>query len=171
MNRVVGDVVELMQSRAADLGVQLEWHPAAEMPTLTFDDEGIHRAVLNIVTNALDACCKQEAGRVRISTEHSAADGQVRVIVEDNGEGIPQEDIEQIFALFVSRKKSRGTGLGLPVSQKIANEHGGRIQVDSTPGEGSRFTLILPALLPEPASSKVETEDWEPLESDGAQHG
>lgn len=162
MNRVVSDVVELMQSRAKDLEVQLEWRPAAEMPVLTFDDEGIHRAVLNIVTNAIDACAKTPSGCVSVSTEYVQADAQVRVIVQDNGVGIPTEDIDQIFALFVSRKKSRGTGLGLPVSQKIANEHGGRIEVESEPGQGSRFTLILPALPPEPASVKVETEDWEP---------
>jgi signal transduction histidine kinase len=159
MNRVVSDVVELMQSRAKDLGVELRWSPAAEMPTLTFDDEGIHRAVLNIVTNALDACSKAEKACVSVATEYVPVDGQVRVIIQDNGIGIPPEDIDQIFALFVSRKKSRGTGLGLPVSQKIANEHGGRIQVDSVQGQGSRFTLILPAIHPEPA---VETEDWQP---------
>jgi signal transduction histidine kinase len=162
MNRVVSDVVELMQSRAADLGVQLQWQPAAEMPTLTFDDEGIHRAVLNIVTNALDACAKGESGCVSVFTEYDSEQGQVRVIVEDNGVGIPEEDLDQIFALFVSRKKSRGTGLGLPVSQKIANEHGGRIEVVSSAGQGSRFTLILPAVHPEPAAARAETEEWEP---------
>jgi signal transduction histidine kinase/pSer/pThr/pTyr-binding forkhead associated (FHA) protein len=162
MNRVVGDVVELMQSRAAELGVQLVWRPAAEMPTLTFDDEGIHRAVLNIVTNALDACAKTAGGCVTVSTEYSQADSQVRVIVEDNGEGIPPEEVDQIFALFVSRKKSRGTGLGLPVSQKIVSEHGGRILVDSQPGQGSRFTLQIPANYPEPVIANLETEDWPP---------
>lgn len=164
MNRVVSDVVELMQSRAKDLGVELQWHPTEEMPILTFDDEGIHRAVLNIVTNALDACCKCEHPCVKVSTEYAAAEGQVRVIVQDNGIGIPEEDIEQIFALFVSRKKSRGTGLGLPVSQKIANEHGGRIVVESVPNEGSRFTLTLPAQHPEAASAVAETEEWQPDE-------
>jgi signal transduction histidine kinase len=162
MNRVVGDVVELMQSRAKELGVQLAWHPAAEMPTLTFDDEGIHRAVLNIVTNALDACAKAQSGCVDVSTEYAAAENEVRVMVQDNGVGIPPEDLDQIFALFVSRKKGRGTGLGLPVSQKIAGEHGGRILVESQPGQGSRFTLKIPAVYPEPAAAHVETDDWPP---------
>jgi signal transduction histidine kinase len=153
MNRVVSDVVELMQSRAAELAVQLVWQPAAEMPTLTFDDEGIHRAVLNIITNALDACSKTSGGCVTVSTEYLPAEEQVRVIVQDNGIGIPPEDLDQIFALFVSRKKSRGTGLGLPVSQKIVNEHGGRILVESQPNQGSRFTLQLPAIKPEPAAA------------------
>jgi signal transduction histidine kinase len=151
MNQVAADVVELMQTRAKELGVELAWRPADDMPTLTFDSEGLHRAILNVVTNALDACSQAEAGRVQVSTEFSHAEGQVRVIVEDNGVGIPEEDVPQIFTLFTSRKKSRGTGLGLPVSQKILNEHGGQILVSSRPGHGSRFTLQLPAVFGEDA--------------------
>jgi signal transduction histidine kinase len=70
----------------------------------------------------------------------------VRVVVQDNGSGIAPEELERIFALFVSHKGGRGTGLGLPVSLKILKEHGGTIHVDSTPGEGSKFTLELPAI-------------------------
>ena len=58
------------------------------------------------------------------------------------------EDLDKIFTIFVSRKGGRGTGLGLPVSQKIIKEHGGNIQVASQPGQGSRFTIELPALVP-----------------------
>src|SRR5262245_1286020 len=63
MNQVVGEVVELMQSRAGEASVVLEYEPDANMPTLTFDPEGLHRAVLNVVTNAVDACEKEEAGK------------------------------------------------------------------------------------------------------------
>jgi signal transduction histidine kinase len=66
----------------------------------------------------------------------------------DNGEGVPPELGERLFSPFVSTKKGRGTGLGLAVSQKILAEHGGRILVESAPGQGSCFTLELPALLP-----------------------
>lgn len=147
-NQTVADVVELMSSRAAELGVELTWQPAEDVPTLTFDPEGIHRAVLNVVTNAIDACDKEEHGQVRVWTEYAADEGLVRVLVEDNGSGIEPEDIEQIFTLFVSRKGGRGTGLGLPVSNKILREHGGQILVDSQPGRGSRFTLEMPAVPP-----------------------
>ncbi len=161
MNQVVGDVVELMQSRAKELGVELLWRPAGEMPTLTFDAEGIHRAVLNIVTNALDACSKGEQGRVEVTTEYSPAEALVRVSIQDNGVGIPPEDVDQIFTLFMSSKKSRGTGLGLPVSQKIVNEHGGQILVASQPGQGARFMLQLPAVLPE-AAEQTDTGELRP---------
>jgi len=149
MNRVVADVLELMQARAKELNVGLSCSLAESMPALTFDPDGMHRAVLNIVTNALDACEKVEGGNVSVSTFHDPQAAIVRVTVEDNGPGIPAEDQEKIFSLFVSGKGAHGTGLGLPVSNKIIKEHGGRILVESRPGEGSRFTIEIPAIAPQ----------------------
>lgn len=151
LNEVTADVVELMQSRAADFDVALAYEPAHNMPTLTFDPEGLHRAILNIVTNAIDACDWQDEeehppGRVTVRTEYDGPGHLARVVVEDTGRGISPEDRERIFTLFMSKKGGRGTGLGLPVSNKIMQEHGGRIVVDSTPGAGSRFTIELPAV-------------------------
>jgi signal transduction histidine kinase len=150
LNEVVGDVIELMQSRADELDVRLAWQPAKNMPELVFDPEGIHRAVLNVVANAVDAAYEGEhRGKVEVATRFAPAEAKVFVVVSDNGPGIPAEEMESLFSPFVSSKGGRGTGLGLPVSQKILTEHGGRIQVDSTPGRGSRFTLELPALQPD----------------------
>ena len=155
INKVVGDAVELMVSRAAEKGVELVWAPAPDVPSLIFDPEGMHRAVLNIVTNAIDACESLaaegggRAGRVHVGTHFEPQGPTARIVVEDNGPGIPEEDLAEVFSLFVSRKGSRGTGLGLPVSEKIVKEHGGRILVDSQMGRGSRFTLELPATLPD----------------------
>jgi len=84
-----------------------------------------------------------------VRTDYQPEAAVVRVIVEDTGPGIPPEDLDKLFSPFVSTKGSRGTGLGLPVSQKILSEHGGRILVDSRPGQGARFTLELPAVLPQ----------------------
>ena len=150
MNRVVGDVIELMQSRAAEEEVELQWHPAQQMPTLVFDSEGLHRAVLNVITNAIDAAAENsQAGRVEARTEYDADRSMVRVVVRDNGPGIAPDQVQTLFSPFLSTKKSRGTGLGLPVSEKILKEHGGRIHVESTPGQGACFTLELPAVLAE----------------------
>ena len=149
MNTVVGDVIELMQTRAQELAVTLEWKPAPKLPTLVFDPEGLHRAVLNVITNAIDACDGVAGGRVEVCTRLDRERGLVEVVVEDNGGGIPAEDLENIFSVFVSRKGSRGTGLGLPVSQKIMKEHGGQIQVESEVGHGSRFILQLAAVYPD----------------------
>ncbi len=149
INRVVSDVMELMQSRAADLDVELSCELAAGIPTLVFDPEGIHRAILNVVTNAIDAAADAEqAGKVHVSTSYSLEDARIRVIVSDDGPGMPSDEMATLFRPFFSSKKGRGTGLGLPVSQKILNEHGGRISVVSQSGHGSRFTLELPAVMP-----------------------
>ena len=156
INKVVGEVVELMTVHASGLDVDLTWTPATDIPTLTFDPEGLHRAVLNIVTNAIDAAGENHEvrGSVKVGTAYDTEKGVLRVKVEDNGGGISPEDHEAIFNLFVSRKGGRGTGLGLPVSQKIVHEHGGRILVSSEPEAGSCFTLELPAAPSSMTSSK-----------------
>ncbi|HEX3599046.1 MAG TPA: ATP-binding protein [Lacipirellulaceae bacterium] len=155
LNELVCDVMELMKARASDDGVDLIWLPAPTMPTLMFDAEAMHRATLNIITNAVDACHDGKDGRVEVTTQYSQEEKMARVAVVDNGSGIEADDLEKIFAVFVSRKGGRGTGLGLPVSQKILEEHGGRIRVESTLGEGSRFTMEFPALPPQPTTGRT----------------
>jgi len=142
LNEVAGEVAEHMQARAGELGVELQWLPA---PALMFDPEAMHSAILNIVTNALDACEESEAGKVTIGAEYHPSEKLARLVIEDNGAGIPPNQVDTIFNVFVSHKGGRGTGLGLPVSRKILEEHGGQITVDSEVGRGSRFTLEFPA--------------------------
>ncbi len=155
LNEVVHDVVELMQTRAKDAGVELRWMPDAATPELTFDPDGMHRAVLNIVTNAIDACRDEEDGAVEVSTAYDPLEEKAVIRVRDTGEGIPPGEMEKIFSVFESSKGNRGTGLGLPVSQKILQEHGGEIRVESQPGEGSTFILQFPAVVP----GKIESTD------------
>ena len=155
INETVGDVVELMESRAKDAEVELVWVPDEEMPVALFDIDAIHRAVLNVVTNAIDACEYIEQARVTVSTKFDRDADQVKVMVADNGSGIEPEDLQRIFTMFESRKGARGTGLGLSVSQKILREHGGEIEVESELGQGSRFTLSLPSGLPQPTPPAV----------------
>jgi signal transduction histidine kinase len=158
LNEVTTEVIELMQSRAAEAGVELTWQPGPDIPTVAFDPDALHRAILNVVTNAIDACDKTEGGRVTVSTAFLPDEGLARILVEDNGEGIPAEDLKKVFSVFESRKGSRGTGLGLPVSQKILREHGGDIRVESTPDVGSRFYLEFPGLTPAPDASVEEAD-------------
>jgi signal transduction histidine kinase len=145
LNELVKDVTELMQIHAGDLHVMLEARTDPAMPVLMFDPEAMHRALLNVVTNAIDACDDVENGKVTVSSSYDPAAKVARLIVSDNGAGISPEDLDAIFHVFVSRKGGRGTGLGLPVSRKILEEHGGQITVTSEPGRGSSFTMELPA--------------------------
>jgi signal transduction histidine kinase len=153
LNEVTEDVVQLTTSRAADANLQVRFEPDCRLPTLMFDPDALHRAILNVVTNAIDACEDRDGAEVVVSTQLDEDEAMVRVRVEDNGRGIPAGELDKIFTVFVSGKGSRGTGLGLPVSQKILHEHGGRIRVESEEGKGSAFTLELPLVVAdEPAA-------------------
>jgi signal transduction histidine kinase len=148
-----------MRTRADELKVQLAWHPADGMPKMMFDPEGLHRAILNLVTNAIDACEDVDEAQVDVTSEYESRDKLARIIVQDNGSGIPAEQLEKMFTIFVSSKGSRGTGLGLSVSQKICKEHGGRILVESESGVGSRFTMEIPVVLPDSGEASPASSD------------
>ncbi len=142
LNSLCGDVLELVRGRAAENHIELLWEPGSGVEQVPCDPDGIHRAVLNIVTNALDALEPQGGGRITVAT--AAEPPWAVVTIEDNGPGIPPEIVEDIFKPFVSTKGARGTGLGLPVSRKILREHGGDVAVRSAPACGTCFTLRLP---------------------------
>ncbi len=158
VNRVVGDVLELVEPRAKDLGIKLEVRLQADLPVAQADPEGIHRAVLNIVGNAFDAVDGREKPRVVVVTQLDDSGAWVHVAVLDNGVGIPPEKVGDIFRPFVSTKGSRGTGLGLAVSRKILREHGGDITVVSQVGKGSKFVLKLP--LKSPLTLDGSSTEW-----------
>lgn len=146
VNETVGDVLELMQARADEVGVTFDVHLDDNLPDAMFDAEGIHRAVLNIVINAIDALEDRPGAAIRVQTGHDSESESVFVAIADNGPGIPEEQLDKIFQVFESTKGSRGTGLGLAVSQKILREHGGEITVQSKPNEGCQFVLAWPRL-------------------------
>jgi signal transduction histidine kinase len=105
----------------------------------------LHRAIANLVENALRYT---DAGG-RVTLELSYAEGSASLAVTDTGIGISEEDLKRIFDRFFRSDKSRsrtsgGIGLGLAIAQTIIHSHGGRINVSSRPGEGSRFQVLLP---------------------------
>jgi C4-dicarboxylate-specific signal transduction histidine kinase len=144
LNALVKEVVELVAGRAKELGIKLDTSLDEHIPLVPVDPEGLHRALLNIVGNALDAVEDRKSPQVTIGTRRDPEEGWVRVVVLDNGNGIPPLKINEIFKPFVSTKGARGTGLGLAVSRKILREHGGDIVVQSQMGKGSKFILRLP---------------------------
>ncbi len=152
LNALVEDVLDVVRGRAGELGAALEWRPAADLPAVPCDPDGIHKALLNVASNAVDAVEGRPDPRVAVSTGLSADGRFAEVTVEDNGPGIPADRLEEIFKPFVSSKGSKGTGLGLPVSRKILREHGGDVVAESTPGHGCRFVLRIPRERPAAAS-------------------
>jgi len=147
LNEILDDAIELMKTRAMEKNVAIEWNRPDQPINMLIDGESIHRALLNLIGNAIDACIDRPKSRVTIRVESDS--NTIRVLIRDNGVGIAPEDSERIFSMFESNKGSRGTGLGLPVSLKIAKEHGGSIEVRSQLGNGAEFEFSLPRKLPE----------------------
>ncbi len=169
VHQIVSDIVELMNSRAKDSGVKLTFNSSTDSMFAMCDSEAIHRALLNVVTNAIDAVAASEKAdidppHVQIQCELDSSRQRIQLHVIDNGVGIAEDQVQRIFAPFHSSKGARGTGLGLPVSQKIMREHGGDIQVQSELGIGSRFTLYWPIgdLAPSPTSQTLLTTPISP---------
>jgi len=144
LRSVITEVVDLSNTRAAEKSVSLSWLAPESPIEHPVESEAIHRAILNLVCNAIDACVDKPEAHVDIQLESNSECILIRV--QDNGVGIAADDLGRIFSMFESSKGSRGTGLGLPVSLKIAKEHGGTIEVRSEIGSGTVFEFILPRL-------------------------
>ena len=143
LNEIVEGICDLMAQKAAQRGVTIVWTRNPDLSEVVLDPKGIRRCLLNLVSNAVDACDEMQDGRVEVLTE-TPDNGMFGIKVSDNGCGISDEDKEKLFQVFFSTKGSKGTGLGLPVTHKIITEHGGQIGVDSKAGGGTTFTITLP---------------------------
>lgn len=144
LTSLIDDILETVHQRIEEGDVVVTWNRPADLPRLVFDPEAMSRAVLNVVSNALDAVEGQDSPQVEITAGCDTSTGRVRITVTDNGAGIDAETLADIFNLFVSTKGAKGTGLGLTVSRKILHEHGGDITATSTLGQGSSFQLEFP---------------------------
>ncbi len=146
------EVVGLMSARAREKGIDLTLDAPAHLPSVTLDPESIHLCLVNLVSNALDAWTdargeERDGGEdrrvtLRVDTWNRCG---VEYRVIDTGSGMDPEIQEKLFQRFFSTKGSRGTGIGLMITKKMVDEHGGAIWVDSTPGAGSTFTIRIPA--------------------------
>jgi signal transduction histidine kinase len=154
---VNGLVTEIAEGAGAhaDKAFRVECDLDDDVPVALLDRAAIHRCLLNLLSNAVDAA-PDEDGVVRFGTRHDREANAVRVFVADNGDGIAPELLPSIFNVFVSTKGSRGTGLGLAVVQKLVEEHGGRVEIDSEPGKGTTVALVLP--LPDPSERPTKTD-------------
>ncbi len=141
------EVAGLLQEQCRGAGIRLEVNLSDRLERFCFDPEAIHRCLLNLVTNAVDAC-REDTGdkkekQVTLQTlpRHG---GGVEYRVVDTGVGMEAETVKKIFQGFFSTKGTMGSGIGLMMSKKIVDRHGGRIDVDSQAGVGTTFTIGLP---------------------------
>ncbi|MFH1672596.1 MAG: response regulator [Pseudomonadota bacterium] len=146
-NIIADAVCELMDPKARKSGIEIARDFDRTIGEVSLDPKGIHRCLLNLVSNSVDACMsdgdEKKEHVVRVTTRRED-DGLVTFKVSDNGCGMDEKVRKQIFTSFFSTKGSKGTGLGLLITHKIVQEHEGRISVDSEPGKGSIFTMWLP---------------------------
>ncbi|HUS47500.1 MAG TPA: ATP-binding protein [Phycisphaerae bacterium] len=144
INRAISEVIEMVSGRADERTVAL-MTDLDDMPAVPADADGLHQAFLNLVQNGLDAV-EDRTGVVTVNSRYDSMNRQVVVSVIDNGRGIAADKLGQIFTPFFSAKGQGGTGLGLAVVKKIIEEHHGTIDVASTVGEGTTFTIKLPVM-------------------------
>lgn len=148
------EVVDLMVSRAAEHGMELVLEAESAMAPVYMDPEGIHQCLLNLVTNAIDACLETdpENGSQRIVVSVAKTDDdQIRYRVTDTCCGMDEATQARLFQRFFTTKGERGTGIGLMLTRSIVHRHNGSISVSSQPGEGSCFTIHLPASASKPS--------------------
>jgi two-component system NtrC family sensor kinase len=137
---VVRGAVQLLRPELTAAGVRIELELADHVPLVAMDEAQMRQVLINLLKNAREAM--PNAGVVRISVQQVAGGVELRVC--DDGVGMDAEQKERIFDLFYTTKQ-RGSGLGLPLTQQIVVAHGGHIRCESAPGQGTVFTLFLPA--------------------------
>ncbi len=132
---------DLCKTKAQEAGVSLEVELAGDSLPAEVDAAHLERAVVNLVNNAVDASSKGQIIVVKVAPEKRG----LTVRIRDSGVGMDKETIENIFTPFYT-KKSSGTGLGMPIVQKIVEGHKGRIDISSRPGHGTEITIEIPRL-------------------------
>jgi signal transduction histidine kinase len=143
---ILDSVLELVKPECDRQNVTVVRESAGRIPPLVVDGGQVQQALLNLVVNALQAMPSGGTLTVRLAVDSSF----VRIDVADSGGGIPAEDVEKVFDLYYTTKKT-GLGLGLPIAQKIVADHQGYLTVKSRPGE-TCFSLGLPRPTPDEVS-------------------
>jgi signal transduction histidine kinase len=143
VNEIAGKVLAFLAPMIREQHVELIADLAADLPATEIDRDQFYRALLNILLNAIQAM--ESEGVLQVSTRRLKSGRQIEIVIRDNGVGIAEEKISQIFKPFFT-DKSKGTGLGLAISKNIIEGHGGSIDVESRPREGTTFTIHLPVV-------------------------
>jgi signal transduction histidine kinase len=151
LNRLIDETLALYAGLLQSSSLRVERHPALLLPAVRLDGEQMRQVIINLVDNAIEALGGAAAPprptgappTIALTTQHDARNALVRLIVSDNGPGVPPEDRDKLFMPYYSTK-GRGSGLGLAIVRRIVVEHGGSIEAGSARPSGSVFTIELP---------------------------
>jgi len=145
INVLLLEVIDLFTLSEQEYAVNITYNLASDIPKMRFDPDQIHRSILNIFANSLDALEHTDGnGEIHLKTNYDKKKGIITISIHDTGPGIDPKIAASIFDIFTSTKGSRGTGLGLAVTGKIIKEHGGKISANSQAGKGTEFIIELP---------------------------
>ncbi|MGH9462580.1 MAG: two-component system sensor histidine kinase NtrB, partial [Vicinamibacteria bacterium] len=143
IEEVLSEATRLLVGEVERNGIRMETQIAPDLPKVYGDRELLQQAVLNLLINACEAM--PEGGELRLTANHPE-EGRVVLDIQDTGVGIETDELPKIFDLYYTTK-SRGSGIGLSMVYRIIQLHDGDVKVDSTPGQGTRFTITLPEVL------------------------
>jgi signal transduction histidine kinase len=148
INEFINEAIELVKEKASFEGIELRKNFSPDLPKANIMREQISQVLINIMRNGLDAM--RNGGILTISTEYLKEQNQIKIEISDTGVGIAKSEKKKIFTPFYTTKDvGHGTGLGLAISYGIIESHQGYIDVESTPGKGTTFSIRLPLELKE----------------------
>ncbi len=142
VNPIVAESVALARKQAGFKGIQVTPALTDGLPEVLADSNQLQQAFINLLVNAIEAT--PSGGSIEVATFCDPGLREIRIVISDSGCGMPKDVLEKIFDPFYTTKPS-GTGLGLAITHGIIEQHGGRIDVDSSPDQGTTFMVILPA--------------------------
>ena len=159
---IAEEVVDLYSPKAAELGIALAGEQDGDIRPASMDCESMHECLTNLVGNAIDACrMSEDSEKCHVWVKTYEQDNTIVYEVKDDGCGMDYEVKRKVFTTFFTTKGLGGTGIGLLMTKKIVQEHGGRIDMESEPGEGTTFRITLDRdRLPKPKDADT-TEDRE----------
>ena len=140
LNEVIAHSLQLVSQDASGRDIQLHFSPRPALRRIQADPDRLNQVLLNLYLNAIQAIGRD--GEITVAV-NEAGEGSIKLSVTDSGKGMTEEQKQAIFTPYFTTKAD-GTGLGLAVVQNIVEQHGGTIQVESSPGKGATFTLTLP---------------------------
>lgn len=143
VNDLIREVADIIARPALYANVNLRLELAPDLPLVAMSPSELQQVVINLVNNALDAM-EKTGGQITLATRRAAEDS-ISVTVADSGPGIPAQTRAHIFdPFFTTKPKGKGTGLGLSICHSLVARAGGHIELDSRPGQGTAFTVVLP---------------------------
>jgi signal transduction histidine kinase len=167
--KLLGAIQVVVSQTMQDEGMKFSTDVEEALPLVLCDSGLVHSVVMDLVSNSIDACAQQvyDSGgpKIGVAVRHPLRSDHVVIEVSDNGGGMPEDVVKHIFTPFFSTKKKLGTGMGLTLTKRMVSAHGGKLNVESLPGSGSTFQVLLPIDGP-----KEQQDSEDPNAQEGPSH-